>query len=88
MTFRTIILDCACMTRANAGTIDAIARVHRDVRRHGMVLRLDNASGFLVALIDFFGLAEVLGVQPGWEAEQWKEPARIQEESDIGNLAF
>ena len=72
MTFRTISLDCACLKQANAGTIDAIARVHRDVRRQGMVLRLDNASGFLVALIDFFGLAEVLSVQPGREAEQRK----------------
>lgn len=70
MTFRTLILDCAGLARASVGTIDMIARVHRDVRRQGLRLRIVNASRFLIGLIDLCGLADVLGVEPGRQAEE------------------
>lgn len=70
MTFRTLTLDCAGLARASLGTIEAIARVHRDVRRQGLRLRIVNASRFLIGLIDLCGLADVLGVEPGRQAEE------------------
>lgn len=85
MTFRTITLDCAGVANANVGTIDAIARVHRNVRRQGLRLRILNASRFLVGLIDLCGLAEILGVETGRQAEEGEQPGRIEEERDVGD---
>ena len=70
MTFRTLTLDCAGLAKATVGTIDVIARVHRDVRRQGLRLRLVNASRFLISLIDLCGLADALGVEPRGQPEE------------------
>lgn len=70
MVFRTITLDCACWKDVNVRTVDRIARVHLDARRNGIRLRLENASRWLLDLIDFCGLGEALGVQAGRQVEQ------------------
>lgn len=88
MVFRTITLDCACWTHINAGTVDGIARLHLATRRSGIRLRLENASYWLVDLIDFCGLGEVLRIQPGRQVEKWEQPGRIEEEGDVGDSAL
>jgi len=69
MTIGTITLDCAPMQEPDAGTIDRIARLQVAVRRNGGDLRLENANRSLLELIDLCGLAVVLGVEPGRQAE-------------------
>ena len=69
MTIGTIILDCAPMREPDAGTIDRIARIQVAVRRNGCDLRLENANRSLLELIDLCGLAGVLRVEPGRQAE-------------------
>jgi len=69
MTIGTIILDCAPLEEPDAETIDQIARIQVAVQRGGCDLRLENASRSLVELIDLCGLAEVLRVEPGRQAE-------------------
>ena len=44
----------------DAVTIDALARLQLAARRHGCTVRLSNASGELLELVDFMGLADVL----------------------------
>jgi anti-anti-sigma regulatory factor len=47
----------------SAATIDALARLAVALGRQGSRLRLRHASPELIELIDFMGLAEVLGVE-------------------------
>lgn len=88
MIFRTITLDCACWKDVSVRTVDRIARVQLDARRNGMRLRLENASRWLLDLIDFCGLAEVLGVQSGRQVEERKKPRRVEEERELGDSAL
>lgn len=69
MTIGTIILNCAPLDEPDAGTIDGIARLQMAVRRNGGDLRLENANRSLLELIDLCGLAAVLRVEPGRQAE-------------------
>jgi len=85
MTIGTITLDCASMQEPDAGTIDRIARFQVAVRRNGGDLRLENASRSLLELIDLCGLAGVLRVEPGRQAEQRKQPRGVEEEGDAGD---
>ncbi len=85
MTIGTVILDCARLNEPNAGTIDGIARLQLAARRNAVGLRLENANNSLLELIDFCGLAEVLRVESGRQAEQREQPGRVEEESDVGD---
>jgi anti-anti-sigma factor len=69
MTIGTITLDCAQLDELDAGTIDQIARIQVACRRDGCDIRLENASKSLRELIDLCGLADVLRVEPGRQAE-------------------
>jgi hypothetical protein len=69
-------------------TIDQIARLQLAVRRRGCRLELRNANPCLCELIGFAGLGEVLSVEPRRQAEQRKEPGRVQEEGELDDLAF
>ena len=69
MTIGAIILDCASVDEPDASTVDQIARFHLAARTRGFDLRLANASRSLLELIDFCGLAGVLGVEPERQAE-------------------
>lgn len=82
-----IILDCAHLHDANAGTVDRLLRLCLRARRHGSLLCLKNPNASLLELIDFCGVAAVLGVEPGRQAEQGEQPGRVEEEGDVGDPA-
>ena len=48
---------------ADASIVDALARLQLAVRRHGLEVRLENASAELLELVDFMGLRDVLVVE-------------------------
>ncbi len=79
----TVIVNCACVQKPDLAAIDELARARLGAGRHGCELRLEAPSDDLVALIEFAGLAEVLRVQVKRQAEKWKQPRRIEEESEL-----
>lgn len=83
MTIRRIILDCARLNDPDAGTIDGILRCLLAAQRHGVGLQLENTSDSLLALIDFCGLAELLPIESGRQAEQGEQPGRVEKERDV-----
>ena len=71
---RAIVLCDASELVADAATVDALARMQLNARRHGNEIRLVGASDALRNLIAFMGLQDVLrdepsGVDPGRQAE-------------------
>jgi hypothetical protein len=80
-----ITLDCRCLQASDAAEVDRIARLYLDLRRQGFELRLRNPTNSLEELIGFCGLAGVLGLEPGGQAEQWEEPGRVEEEGQLGD---
>ena len=81
---RTIVCDLRGVG-ADCVTIDALARLHLAARRAGVELRLRDASGELKDLLQFTGLSCVLGVEPGREAEERKDPLGREEERELGD---
>jgi anti-anti-sigma regulatory factor len=63
MAFGPIILDCASVLEPDVASIECIARVRLAARERGEELVIENAGPRLRELIEFCGLAEVLGVQ-------------------------
>ena len=86
---RTVVaLDCSCLSGSDAGQVERLVRLHLTLRRQGVELRLTNASSSLVELIGFFGLLEVLRVEPAGEAEEREQPRRVEEEGELGDAAI
>jgi ABC-type transporter Mla MlaB component len=54
--------------KADAATVDALARLQLAARRQGRSITLLGASEELRALIAFMGLQEVLPAEPGTDA--------------------
>ena len=81
----TLVLDCSALPEADAGQLDALARLLVTLRRRRCELRLANAGDGLVDLIEFAGLAGVLRVEPVGEAEKREEPGRVEEEGELGD---
>jgi len=71
----------------DARTVDALARFQLTARRHGLELRLRHASGELRELLAFMGLADVLRVEPGGQAEQREQSAGVEEEGKLADPA-
>ena len=69
--------------RADAATVDVLARLHLAARRAGCELRLCHASPELWCLIEFIGLGDVLRVEPGREAEEREERLGVEEEGQL-----
>lgn len=69
MTIGTIILDCATLDEPDPWTIGQLTRLRLVARRNALDLRLVNTNKYLVDLIRLCGLAEVLRVESGREAE-------------------
>lgn len=79
----TLVLVTADGTEVDAGRlppgcpdlalVDAVARVALEARRRGLALRLRDPSDELRGLLELVGLAGVLGVEAGWEAELGEE---------------
>ncbi len=57
---RSVCLDCGPLEAPTAATIDEIARLQLAARRGGCRLELANANPYLLELIAFVGLADVL----------------------------
>jgi ABC-type transporter Mla MlaB component len=58
-TAAVVVCDVAGV-EPDAVTVDALARLQLAARRHGCRVRLRNASGELLELVAFMGLADVL----------------------------
>jgi hypothetical protein len=79
--------DCRAIAHPDAGTIDGLARLQLAVQREGSELELVGAQPCLLELIDFCGLAEVLRIEAGRQAEEREEPGRVEEEGDLPDPA-
>jgi hypothetical protein len=80
-----ITVDCGALREPTAATVDQIARLKLNARRCDCELELSNANPYLLELIDFVGLAGVLGVEAGRQAKQRKQPCGVQEERELGD---
>jgi len=81
----TFVLDCSALPEADGGQLDGLARLHLSLRRRRCELQLANAGDGLLDLIDFAGLAGVLGVEAGGEAEEREESSGVEEEGELGD---
>jgi hypothetical protein len=82
----TFVCDVGFAT-PDAATVGALARLQLTARRRGLELRLRHASGELKELLDFMGLADVLRVEPGGQAEQREERVGVEEERELDEPA-
>ena len=82
-----ITLDCGSIAEPTVSTIDQMARLQLDARRCGCKLELKDANPNLLDLIGFAGLSGVLCVEARRQAEQGKEPCRVEEERELGDLS-
>ena len=82
-----IFCDLGELAEADAGTIDALARLQLAVRRRGFELRLLRAPTELVCLLELTGLSEVLRVEPGREAEEREDTVGVEEERQLDDPA-
>jgi len=81
----TFVLDCSALPEADGGQLDGLARLYLSLRRRRCELQLANAGDGLLGLIDFAGLAGVLGVEAGGEAEEREESSGVEEEGELGD---
>src|SRR5919204_5222163 len=84
---RPLVCDLAGLDHVDAGTVDALARLQLAARRRGCELRLRRTPAELRCLLDFTGLAEVLGVEPGREAEEREDAVGVEEERELDDPA-
>ena len=78
-------MDCGPLKTPTAAMIDQIARLQLAARRCGCEIELANANPYLLELIGFVGLSEVLRVEPRGQAEERKEPRGVEEERELGD---
>jgi hypothetical protein len=79
-----VSVDCAAMTGADLGDLDALARLFLGLRRAGCDPRLTNVGADLADLIRFAGLAGTLAVEAGRQAEEREQLGCVEEEGDLG----
>ncbi len=82
-----IICDVANLREPDAATVDGLARMQLLAQRIGASLELRNARRELVDLLRLVGLAALLGVEVGRQAEQL-EVCAVHEEVDPGDAAL
>ena len=82
-----IVCDAGALP-PDAESLDALARLCLHARREGLELRLRGASRELRDLLAFAGLAGVLGLEPGGQAEQREERRGVEEERHPGDPAL
>jgi hypothetical protein len=82
---RSACLDCGPLEAPTAATIDAIARLQLAARRRGCQLELANANPYLLELIGFVGLSDVLRVKPRGQAKEGEQPGGVEEEGELGD---
>ena len=77
-----LVCDVAALTRPDAGTIEALARLQLTARRLGRQVRLRHPSPELRELLDLCGLSETLRVEPRRQPEEREQPLRVEERVD------
>ena len=88
-----VVCDLAGVVEPDATTIDALARLQLTCGRLGLRITLRRATTELHELLHLAGLDEViprcgpLSLEVRGKAEERKQPARVQEESDPGDLS-
>jgi anti-anti-sigma regulatory factor len=80
-----LVCDVAALTRPDAGTIEALARLQLTARRLGRRMRLRDPTPELAGLLDLFGLADVLRVEPGRQPEEREQPLGVEERVEMGD---
>jgi len=80
-----LVCDVAAVTRPDAGTIEALARLQLTARRLGCQMRLRRPSAELAELLALFGLDDVLRVEPVRQPEQREEPLGVEERVEMGD---
>ena len=80
-----VVVDCSALQEADAELVEALAHLHLDLRRRRCELRLVNVGPRLLELIEFAGLAWVLGVETCGEAEEREDAGSVEEERDLGD---
>jgi len=78
----TIVCDVGTLA-PDAVTVDALARLQLSARRVGLELRLSRVSSELLELLAFVGLRDVLGLEPGGQAEEREQRLRVEEEREL-----
>jgi anti-anti-sigma regulatory factor len=81
-----IVVDVGALA-ADALTIDVLAHLQLAAGRLGRRVQLRNVSDELQKLIAFAGLADVLGLEPGRQAEEREERLGGEEERELGDPA-
>src|SRR6266576_4467592 len=96
---RSVCLDCGPLKAPTAATIDEIARLQLAARRGGCRLELANANSYLLELIGFVGLSDVLcegsvplpgergGFQARGQAEEREKPGGVEEKGELGDFS-
>jgi anti-anti-sigma regulatory factor len=80
-----VVVDCSALPEPDGEQLDALACLRLSLGRRRCELRLVNSSQALLELIEFAGLAEVLRVEAGGEAEEREDAGGVQEERDLGD---
>jgi ABC-type transporter Mla MlaB component len=80
-----LVCDVAALTHPDAGTVEALARLQLTARRLGCRVRLRDPSPELAELLDLFGLAEVLRVEPRRQPEEREQPLGVEERVEMGD---
>ncbi len=84
----TVVCDVGGLARVDLAAVDALARLRLVAKRHGRRFRARNASAELQALLAFLGLSEAVpleptsALEPQGQAEERKQPRRVEEEGD------
>jgi hypothetical protein len=74
---RSVCLDCGQFTKPTAATVDQIARLELAARRCGCELELTNVDPWLLELIGFVGLGELLRVESKRQTEEREQPGCV-----------
>ncbi|MGH9025107.1 MAG: STAS domain-containing protein [Acidimicrobiia bacterium] len=87
-----VICDLDTVACPSGVTLDVLARLQLTASRLGRDLRLRNTCHELECLLEFAGLAAVVGMGPErllgarGQAEQRKQPGGVEEEREPGDL--
>ena len=84
---RRIRIECGSVVGPTVETIDRLACLQLAAQRSGGQVELVDAQPCLLELLDLCGLAEVLHVEMGRQAEQREDPRGVQEEGELPDPA-
>ena len=90
-----VVADCdVAGVDPDAVTVDALARLQVAAMRRGCAVRLQNASGPLLELVELMGLTHVLSERTGWllgelerKPEAWEERGGVEEERQLDDAS-